>query len=233
MTVLARKVLPYLWPYRWQFLWALIQIFLISGCELIKPWPFKVIMDNILGKKPLPWHFVAAISPQMLLLLSCIGIVLTYLLAASLNLLNNYTTVNLGQSLVNDLRADLYNHLQRLSLAFHSLWSVRDLIYRVTNDTYAIQTLSTNGLLSIISTSLLLLGMFIILLSLDTHLTLLALSACPVLLLVLSPLNGWVTSAAHQARQQESAVYMVVQRAMSAIRLIQAFTKEEEEIKNL
>lgn len=229
MVALGRKVLPYLWPYRLQFLWALGQVFLISACELLKPWPFKIIIDNVLSGKPLPWRFVAWGSPQVLLLYACVGIVLIYLLSAVLTLLNSYTTINLGQRIVNDLRGDLYSHLQRLSLAFHSRWPIGDLLYRITADTYAIQTLSTSGFLPILSALVFLGGMFVILLRLDALLTLLALSVCPALFIVLSPLNVRITSAATSARQQESAVYSLVQRGMSAMRVIQAFTKEEEE----
>jgi len=229
MVVPRRKILSYLLPYRWQFLWALIQVFLISGCELMKPWPFKVIIDNVLNNNPLPWQFVASMSPKAILLCSCVGIVLTYLLSASFTLLNSYTTVKVGQSVVNDLRGDLYSHLQRLSLAFHGRWPTGDLLYRITADTYASQTLSTGGFLPIVSALVLVIGMFIILLRLDPVLTLLALSVCPALLILLSPLNVRITSAATQARQQESAVYSLVQTAMPAMRIIQAFTKEEEE----
>jgi ATP-binding cassette subfamily B protein/subfamily B ATP-binding cassette protein MsbA len=229
MVVPRRKILSYLWPYRWQFLWALIQVFLISGCELMKPWPFKVIIDNVLSNNPLPWQFIASMSPQTLLLCACVGIVLTYLLSASFTLLNSYTTVQVGQKVVNDLRGDLYSHLQRLSLAFHGRWPTGDLLYRITADTYAIQTLSTSGFLPILSALVLVVGMFIILLRLDAALTLLALSVCPALLILLSPLNVRITSAATDARRQESALYSLVQRAMSTMRVIQAFTKEEEE----
>jgi len=229
MVVTRRKLLSYLLPYRWQFLWALGQVFLISGCELIKPWPFKVIIDNVLSKNPLPWKVVALMSPQTLLLCACVGIVLTYLLSACCTLLNSYTTVKVGQKVVNDLRGDLYSHLQRLSLAFHGRWPTGDLLYRITADTYAIQTLSTSGFLPILSALMLLVGMFIILVRLDAVLTLLALSVCPALLILLSPLNVRITSAATHARRQESAVYSLVQRAMSAMRVIQAFTKEEDE----
>ncbi|MBD1885002.1 ABC transporter ATP-binding protein [Microcoleus vaginatus] len=229
MVVTRRKILSYLLPYRWQFLWALIQVFLISGCELMKPWPFKVIIDNVLSKNPLPWQFVASMSPQVLLLCSCVGIVLIYLLSASFTLLNSYTTVQVGQSMVNDLRGDLYSHLQRLSLALHGRWPTGDLLYRIISDTYTIQTLSTSGFLPILSALILVGGMFIILLRLDALLTLLALSVCPALLILLSPLNVRITSAATHARRQESAVYSLVQTAMSSMRVIQAFTKEEEE----
>jgi len=229
MVVTRRKILSYLLPYRWQFLGALIQVFLISGCELMKPWPFKVMIDNVLSKNPLPWQFVASMSPQVLLLCSCVGIVLIYLLSASFTLLNSYTTVNVGQRVVNDLRGDLYSHLQRLSLAFHGRWPIGEILYRITADTYAIQTLSTSGFLPIASALVLVVGMFIILMRLDAPLTLLALSVCPTLLILLSPLNVRITSAATHARRQESAVYSLVQRAMSSMRVIQAFTKEEEE----
>lgn len=229
MVVPRHKVLAYLWPYRWQFLWALIQVFLISGCELLKPWPFKIIIDNVLSGNPLPWGLGNWLSPPAILLGACGAIVLTYVLSAVLSLLNSYTTVNLGQRIVNDLRGDLYSHLQRLSLAFHNYRSVGDLLYRVTTDTYAIQTLSTSGILPILSTIFLMGGMFVTLLQLDALLTLLALSVCPVLLIVLSPLNWRLSSAATHARRQESDVYSLVQRAMSSMRVIQAFTKEEEE----
>jgi len=229
MVLPRRKVLSYLWPYRWQFLLALLQVFLISGCELLKPWPFKIIIDNVLSGQPLSWGFAKLISPQAILLGACGGIVLIYVLSAVLSLLNSYTTINLGQRIVNDLRGDLYGHLQRLSLAFHSHCSVGDLLYRVTTDTYAIQTLSTSGILPILSTLFLMGGMFVTLLQLDALLTLLALSVCPALFIVLLPLNGRLTSAATCARRQESTVYSLVQRSMSAMSVIQAFTKEEEE----
>ena len=229
MVALRLMVLPYLWPYRLKFLWALGQVFVISACELLKPWPFKIIIDNVLGGKPLAWSFVASESTQVLLLYACAGIVLIYLLSAGLTILNSYTTIDLGQKIVNDLRSNLYSHLQRLSLAFHQRWPMGDLLYRITADTYAIQTLSTSGFLPIISALVFLGGMFVILLRLDVLLTLLALSVCPALFIVVSPLNIRITSAATHARRQESEVYSIVQRSLSAIRVIQAFTKEEEE----
>ncbi|NTV43946.1 MAG: ABC transporter ATP-binding protein, partial [Syntrophobacteraceae bacterium] len=72
-------------------------------------------------------------------------------------------------------------------------------------------------------------GMFFVMVRLDWQLTLLALSICPALLITITLLSKKITSAATRAREQESEVYSLVQRAMSAMRIIQAFTKEEEE----
>ncbi|MCU0589512.1 MAG: ABC transporter ATP-binding protein/permease [Syntrophobacteraceae bacterium] len=226
---MIRKILPYLRPYRAPFALALSQVFMISGLELLKPWPLKMIIDSVLGDKPLPWGLSGTVPPEAFLILACAGMVVVYLLLGGLTLANNYTTIRIGQRMVNDLRRDLYSHLQRLSLAFHSRRQVGDLLYRVTADTYAIQSLTMNGLFPIVTAALLLVGMFTVMIRIDWLLTLMALAVCPALLLSISIMGGRISSAAMEARQHESEVYSVVQRAMSAMRIIQAFTKEEEE----
>jgi ATP-binding cassette subfamily B protein/subfamily B ATP-binding cassette protein MsbA len=226
---MTHKVLQYLRPYRVQFLIALAQVFLISGCELLKPWPLKIIIDHVLGDKPLPWKATDGYPPQTILIFACLGMIVIYLLLGGLTLLNNYTTIKIGQMMVNDLRRDIYSHLQRLSLAFHSRRQVGDLLYRVTADTYAIQSLTMNGVFPIATAVVLLGGMFLVMIRLDWQLTLMALAVCPFLFLSISLMSKKITMAATLARQQESEVYSVVQRAMSAMRIIQAFTKEEEE----
>ena len=115
-----KKVLRYLWPYRFPFLIALAQVFVMSGCELLKPWPLKVVIDNVLSGKPAPWGLEKVYTPADLLLLAVIGLVVIYIVLGGITLLNNYTTIMIGQKMVNDMRRDLYGHLQRLSLAFHS-----------------------------------------------------------------------------------------------------------------
>jgi ATP-binding cassette, subfamily B, bacterial len=229
MGIMRRKVLQYLWPYRLQFLVALGQVFLISGCELLKPWPLKIIIDNVLSNKPMEWKAFAGLPGEALLLWACLGLVLIYLFLGGLTLLNNYTTIKIGQLMVNDLRGDIYSHLQRLSLAFHNRRQVGDLLYRVTADTYAIQSLTMNGVFPIATAVVLLGGMFFVMLRIDWQLTLMALAVCPILFLCIALMSKRITAAAILARQQESEVYSVVQRAMSAMRIIQAFTKEEEE----
>ncbi len=226
---MRREVLRYLWPYRFPFLIALGQVLLISLCEILKPWPLKIVIDHVLTSKPVPWKFAASFAGDTVLVLCCVSLVFIYLLLGGLTLLNNYTTIKIGQRMVNDLRSDLYSHLQRLSLAFHSRRQVGDLMYRVTADTYAIQSLTMNGVFPIVTAGALLGGMFFVMVRLDWQLTLLALSICPVLLITITLLSKKITSAATRAREQESEVYSVVQRAMSAMRIIQAFTKEEEE----
>ncbi len=226
---MKRTVRSYLTPYWLTFSIALGQLLFISALELLKPWPLKIIIDNVLSDKPLPWGLTLSWSAQSLLLLACVGLVLVYFLLGGLRLLNDYTTIRIGQSMVNDLRRDLYSHIQRLSLSFYRRQQIGDLMYRVTADTMGIQTLTMNGLFAILSASLLLVGLLAVMLWVDWYLTLLALAVCPLLFCAIALLNKKISSAATDARQKGSLVYSVVQRALSGIRVIQAFTKEEDE----
>jgi ATP-binding cassette subfamily B protein/subfamily B ATP-binding cassette protein MsbA len=226
---MRRKVLKYLWPYRFPFIIALGQVFVISLLEILKPWPFKVVIDNVLSGKPIPWEFLKPFPKETILIISCVSLILIYLFLGGLTMLNNYTTIKIGQRMVNDLRSDLYGHLQRLSLAFHSRSRVGDLLYRVTSDTYSIQALTMNGVFPVVTAVALLCGMFFVMIRLDWQLTLIALSICPVLAIMTSLSSKNITSAATHFREQESDVFSVVQRAMSSMRIIQAFTTEEDE----
>src|SRR5439155_1608998 len=142
---LVRKILGRLVPYRWLFASALVQVLLIGIFELAKPWPLKVIVDDVLGGRPLGWPGLGTLGGPALLALACLALVAIYGLLGVLSVTSNYATIKVGQQMVNDFRSELYAHLQRLSLAFHSRRQVGDLLYRLTADTFAIQTLTMNG----------------------------------------------------------------------------------------
>jgi ATP-binding cassette subfamily B protein/subfamily B ATP-binding cassette protein MsbA len=226
---MRHTVRSYLKPYWLPFALALGQVFLISALELLKPWPLKIIIDNILSDNPLPFGFHVDWSADTLLVVACTGLVLVYLVVGALRVLNDYTTIRIGQGMVNDLRRDLYSRIQRLSLSFHTRHQIGDLMYRITADTLGIQALTMNGFFAILSASVLLVGMFVVMLCLDPYLTLLALIVCPALFAAIGSLNNKMSSAAALARHKESLVYSLVQRTLSGIRVIQAFTKEEDE----
>ena len=224
-----RHVFRHLRPYRGALVLAIVQVVLLSALEILKPWPLKLVIDYVLPRKPAPWAALAGLSPPALLLRATIGLIMIYGTLGALSVWNNFTTISIGQGMVNDLRSRVYQHLQRLSLSFHSRSAVGDLIYRVTADTYAIQTLAMNGIFPILSAGTLLVGMFTVMVRLDWVLTLVAIGVCPVLLLAIIALNRRITAVAMRARETESAVYQLVQRGMSAIKVVQAFSKEEDE----
>ena len=77
---MKRTVRSYLKPYWLTFSIALGQLLFISALELLKPWPLKIIIDNVLSGNPLPWGLTLGWSAQSLLLLACVGLVVVYFL---------------------------------------------------------------------------------------------------------------------------------------------------------
>jgi ATP-binding cassette subfamily B protein/subfamily B ATP-binding cassette protein MsbA len=227
--MILQKVVPYLAPHRWRIAWVLAQVVLIAGFELLKPWPLQVVVDNVLGAKPIAWPMVQQAPAGLLLILACLGIVIVHLGSGALTLLHNYTAIGIGQNMVNDLRSALYAHLQRLSLAFHDRQRVGDLLYRITADSFAVQTMVMNGALPILSAVVLLVGMLVILFPLDPSLTVLALTVVPVLFVLITGFNRKIVDIATEVRTTESRVYSLVQWAMSSIKVVQAFAREEDE----
>jgi ATP-binding cassette subfamily B protein/subfamily B ATP-binding cassette protein MsbA len=226
---LLRKVFRRLTPYGGLFTASVVQVVLIGFLELAKPWPLKVIVDNVLGGQPLAWPLVEGLPPRALLVVACVTLVAVYAFLGGLGVTSNYTTISVGQRMVNDFRAELYAHLQRLSLAFHSRRAVGDLLYRLTADTFAIQTLTMNGFFPILTSVVLLVGMLVVMVRMDWVLTAVALGIVPLLFVSIAAMGRRVTTLATDARVKESALWAVAQRTMGAIRVIQAFTTEEAE----
>ena len=224
--MILRRTAAYLRPYRWRVGVAVLQVALLSGLELLKPWPLQIVIDSVLGGRPVVLPALAGLAPSALLAAACTGMVSIYALLGLVAVWNNYTTISVGQGMVNDLRSRLYAHLQRLSLSFHARAAVGDLIYRVTADTYAIQTLAMNGLFPILSAALLLGGMLVVMLRLDPMLTAVACAVVPLLLGGIVLVNRRISAAATEMRERESDVYQIVQRNLSAIRVVQAFSRE-------
>ena len=225
-----RRISPYLRPYRLRLAGAVGLVFVISLAEVAKPWPLKIVVDNVLGGKPFALaDYPESMSATTLLGVASFGLVVLYLLIGLLQVISNYMTIDIGQRMVDDFRSELYQHLQRLSLRFHNVRSAGDLMYRLAADTFAIQTLTMNGFFPTISALAMLVGMLIVMAKLDAYLTMIALLVCPLLAIVIRVMSARITRVATHARERESELYSAAERSMSAIKVIQAFTREEEE----
>ncbi|HXJ34161.1 MAG TPA: ABC transporter ATP-binding protein [Candidatus Eisenbacteria bacterium] len=223
------KILRRLRPHRWLFASAVLQVLVIGFLELAKPWPLKIVVDNVLGGKPLGIAAFDSLGRMTMLAVACVALIAVYALLGTLSVTSNYATISVGQRMVNDFRAELYAHLQRLSLAFHSRREVGDLLFRLTADTFAIQTLTMNGFFPILTSVVLLGGMLVVMLRLDWMMTLVALAIVPLLFVTIVTLSARINALATDARMKESALWAVAQRTIGAIRVIQAFTTEPSE----
>jgi ATP-binding cassette subfamily B protein/subfamily B ATP-binding cassette protein MsbA len=230
------RLLRYVLPHWRELKMILITMALAIGVDVLQPWPMKILVDDILGDQRSPkWlNRMAGALPGSsgdggLLIWVCVATVLIYVLHTVVSMANTYATVGLGRRMTYNLGADLFLHLQRLSLKFHSRRPVGDTIMRINEDAYCVQTLVTSAMLPLLQAIISLVTMFFIMWRIEPTLTALALGVTPMMMILIRVFgerlrNGWL-----ERRDKETRVATLVQQTLSAIPVIQAFTREETE----
>jgi ATP-binding cassette subfamily B protein len=214
----------------------LVTVALTVGLEALRPWPTKLLVDQVLGQQQLPPEIAGLLAAlpgpsgtEGLLLWICISTVLIFLAATLVSMASTLASVELGQRTTYDLGADLFLHLQRLSLLFHGHRPVGDSIARVTGDPQCIRVLVTGVFLSVLQSALSLVTMFAIMWRLEPTMTLLSLGVAPFLVLSIRAFGGPMKVRNRDRRDLEGHMMSVVQQTLSAIPAVQAFTREELE----
>lgn len=225
---LYREVVRRLRPHLRTLIGVVLAVGATSLIEVAKPWPLKIVIDNVLRGAPLKWWGTAALNPSDLLVAACLVLVALYLVLGLLNVLTNYVTIATGQRMVNELRAQMFEHLQRLSLAFHRRREVGDLMVRIAYDSMSLQTIAMNGLFPVLSAGVMLAAMFVVMVRMDWVLTLAALGVVPPLFVLIAAVSRRIDRLASDTRVKESRLYTVAHQALAAIHVVQAFTRENE-----
>src|SRR5579872_673245 len=229
-------LLRYVRPH-WRGLCTVLVTMLLSvGMDVLRPWPTKLLIDQVLGHRPMPPRLATLVATlpgphgnDRLLMWVCLSTVLTYLLGTLMSMASHWATTGFGQRMTFELGADLFMHLQRLSVLYHTRRSVGDLCSRVMGDSYCVQTLLADILLPGLQALVMLATMFWIMLRLDPTMTLVSLGVVPFLLLSIRIFKGPMKRYNRARRDLEGRMTSIVQQTLSAIPTVQAFTREEEE----
>jgi ATP-binding cassette subfamily B protein/subfamily B ATP-binding cassette protein MsbA len=220
-----RRVLRYYQPFWGKTILGLLLSLVGIGLNLLKPWPFKIIVDDFLRPTPAARGDWRTWAPLL-----CLALVVIQFVWGIMNWITNYLFVKIGLQALLKLRTDLYSHLQRLSLKFHDARRSADSSFRVAYDSQSIQTIYNKGFTNIFASVIALIGTFIVMLRLDWVLTLLSLAIVPLIV-------GAIYFFAHRIRREstsiqehESAVLAQAQEGLSSIRMVHAFGREDFEV---
>jgi len=157
-------------------------------------------------------------------------IVLLFVLAATVNWVATYAQTYLvnrvGQRALQDLRVRIFAHLQRLSIGFYSRNRAGVVISRLTNDVQALDQLVTDGVVTLFSSTLTLVGTAAILLLMDVELALLTFLCFPVLALGSVVFRLVSASAYRRTREKIALVTAYLQETLSGVRVVRAFGQE-------
>lgn len=196
------------------------------GLNLLKPWPFKIIVDDFLrpaGPARGDWRTWVP--------LLCLALVVIQFGWGIINWITNYLFVKIGLQALLKLRTDLYSHLQRLSLKFHDARRSADSSFRVAYDSQSIQTIYNKGFTNIFASIIGLIGTFVVMLRLDWVLTLLSLAIVPLIVGAIYFFARRIRMESTSIQEQESAVLAQAQEGLSSIRMVHAFGREDFEVR--
>ncbi len=227
------KVLRYLRPYSKLAVVSVVLIVLGSLAGLLVPWPLQILFDNVLFDKPLAPFLANCLGPLAenrvgLMLLAVGGGVVITLLQHGLTVLDNYVNTKIDQSMILDLRSDLFRHAQRLSLAFHDQRRSGMLIYAINSQADAAAKLVMT-IPALAQSLLTLIGMFAILLAINWQLAVLSLTVVPFLYYSVGYYMKHIQERLYQVRGMEGESLSIIHEAISMLRVIVAFGREDHE----
>jgi ATP-binding cassette, subfamily B, bacterial len=224
------RVLPYLRPRKRLAATSLSLVAGGSAMTLLSPWPLAILIDTVLGSKPLP----ALLGPldglgryTLLWIAVGSGVVITGL-QHGLAVIDNYVNTRLDQGMVLDLRSDMFRHAQRLSLTFHDTKRTGQLMFEINNQASAVGaiTVSIPPLLQSVVT---LVGMLVIVVRIEPILALCALTVVPFIYMSAGYYARRIQPQVVRVRNLESQSLTIVHEAMAMMRVILAFGREEHE----
>jgi ATP-binding cassette, subfamily B, bacterial len=222
-----RRALHYYRPFLGQTMIGLVLSLCGIALNLLKPWPFKIIVDDILPRNP---HAHFGTSPDLIPLL-CLVLVGIQLLWGLTNLASNYIFVKVGLQALLKLRTDLYAYLQSLSLRYHDARRSSDSSFRVAYDSQSIQTIYNKGFTNIFGSIITLIGTFLVMIRIDWQLTLLSLAVVPAIVVAIYFFAHRIRRDSTSIQEQESALLAQAQEGLSAVRMVHAFGREEWEVR--
>ena len=200
-----------------------ISMVLLVGVQLLIPWIIK--------------DLIAAITDQMVasqtmsyittLTLAMLGV---YVVRAILTFLRSYMAHVAGWGVVAEVRGHIYNHLQRLSLRYYADKQTGQLMSRVINDTDLFEQLIAHAVPDVLVNILTLVGVSIVLISINWRLTLLSIIPIPLVVLSLRVYAKYVRPAFRDRQKELGDLNALLNDNLSGIREIKAFTREEEEL---
>jgi ABC-type multidrug transport system fused ATPase/permease subunit len=207
---------------------SLAMIAVTSLLSLLAPWPLAIIVDSVLGSKPLPSFLPDSVqswgTTEVLVALVLAGLLIT-VLENAITVLNEYVTTRLDQWMVLDLRSDLFRHVHRLSPSFYEGSQTGTLMYQINGLAAAVGAVIV-AIPPILQSVVTLGGMFYVAYRIDPTLALLSLTVVPVIYASLGYYARRVEPRLVNARRLEGQSLSIVHEAISMLKVIVTFGRE-------
>jgi ATP-binding cassette, subfamily B, bacterial len=219
-SVTMRRLLGYARPYRAKLLLVGALMLGATALQLLPPYLTKHLVDDVLVPRKnlhlLGWLVLA--------------LAVSNVLGSGLGILRGRVVAWLGGRVSFDIRAELYERLQWLSLKYYDRHPTGTIISRLTQDSGGVQDMLAFGLPFLLSNLLIVLGVATMILIINWRLGLLAILPGPLIALSTRILWGRMRDAFHRYWHKWSRFYNVVNDSLGRVRIIKAFSQQPAEI---
>ena len=212
-------VFQFIPKYRGVLALTIISMLLLLGVQLYAPWVVKEMVELVTDPNA-SQEDIGRITQLAILAF------FVFALRAVLQFIRSYMAHVAGWSVVADVRAMVYDHLQRLSLRFYEDKQTGQLMSRVVNDTDLLEHLIAHAVPDVIANSLLLVGVIVVLASMNLQLTLLSMIPVPLIVVAVQGYTKYVRPAFRARQAVLGDLNAALNDNLSGIREIKAFTRE-------
>lgn len=217
---LLGRVMQYVKPYNTVFVLSAFLTIFLAASALIQPILMQKTLDNYILKDDFNGLvFMAGLMISLLVIQTAAQYYQTYL------------TNSLGQSVIRDLRIDIFNHITSLRLRYFDRTPIGMLITRTVSDLETIADIFSEGLISIMGDLLLVIVVIAYMLIKDWKLALITLSPMPFLFLSTYIFKEAIKSAFQEVRTQVAHLNTFLAEHISGISVIQLFAREDQEMR--
>ncbi|MFN7013282.1 MAG: ABC transporter ATP-binding protein [Bacteroidia bacterium] len=215
---LLKKVLHYSKPYKHFFALTIASTILLAILSPLRPWLIQYTIDN----------YVAIPNSEQLLkmVLLMIGILI---LESIIQFYHTYYTNWLGQTVIKDLRINLFRHILNFRLKYFDNTPIGTLVTRIISDIEAIADIFSEGLLVIMGDLLKIIAVIAVMLYTDVKITFISLSVLPLLFIATSWFQKSIKKAFQEVRTQISHLNAFVQEHITGMSIVQIFNRENIE----
>ena len=218
MTLYLR-ILSYIKPYMHRLLFAMFCTIMAAAGNLYIPWIIKDMIDEVLADKNgtmLNWIAASIIAIFIVRGLFWYG--------------QNYLMSYVGQSVIIDIRAAVFNKLQRLSVSFYDKNKTGTIMSYVTNDVNALQSAMVENTIEMITEGFILIGSVVAMIYLDWRLTLFTVCTFPVVLWFMEFFGKKIRKTGGRIQECTADITSVLQESVASARVIKSFVREDYEI---
>ncbi len=214
-------------PYRVRVFWMMVALVLATAAALAPPYLAGLAIDKGLGSDP------PANSDLNALTLIVVAFLASAAIYWAATYVQTYLVGWVGQRALQDLRERIYTHLQSMSLGFYTRNRPGVLISRMTNDVQALDTLVTDGIVTMVSSVLTLVGVIVILLAIDVQLALVTFLTVPVLAIGSIVFRIASANAYRLTREKIANITAYLQESLSGVRVVRSFGQEPRHLSEM